>query len=214
MKLSYRLVFSPTNNKEEYTAKYTCWDNTLHVRFREYNKPEVISGFMNKLTFLLTYVVNKNVLYEVMTIEDIKENNFKKVWKKYSEFIYKSNSLEALNKIIGAKLKDFSGITISKNYRKSGYSDCMLQFGSISNHICPVDENGRGSLALFAKTLFNLQYSDYLTMCQLQTFLFDDRYVIEIVEEDDNILEVNSKYINKVENRNNKKAFDELDLWN
>ena len=56
-KLSYSLVYTPDTATSELTNP-VCSDKRIHIRFRDFNKPQMISGFERKLTYLMTALMN------------------------------------------------------------------------------------------------------------------------------------------------------------
>lgn len=221
-KLSYRLIFSPNEAQKPVYAKYTCWDNKLHIRYRDFDRPEVISGFMDKLTYLITYVTNKKVLYETLNEADRDSHDFKAFWNKYVAKVYESNDFKTLVRAVKVSVPECEGIELSKNYRKNAYGEALLQFGSLKVGTYPADENDRGSLEDILREIFHFAYAgkdvntyQFFTACELQQFLFDDRYTIELYEVDEvtSANKANQKYINKIDFKEEKKSFNELDLW-
>ena len=59
--LTCSVLYTPSKNDlaiDSDNLKYLCRDNKIHIRFRDYNKKQVIRGFESKLTYLLTYLMN------------------------------------------------------------------------------------------------------------------------------------------------------------
>lgn len=176
-KLTYKLVYTP--NKESFYSvcesniNFLCADNKIHIRLRDYDKEEVISGFIGKLTYLVTYLVNY--------VEGANKDRFASdddllAWAT-------SNINEYLGKLIRMDLHDdsFKGLKISKNFRRiKNYS----KLGSIANGLCPYS-HGQCSLSSFIETM----------RISLYDFLFNDAYEVVIVKSKDK--RVYQKYVNK-----------------
>lgn len=138
--LTYKLIYTPSRDGgvgvEETNINFLCTDKRLHIRLREYTEEEVISGFIAKLTYLITYLVNytNNTEESEVFINSIIENAFHQ--------------------------SDFKGVKIYpcyrrlKNYSKKGY---------IPNTVCPVHISGNNycSLDYFLET-FRLNLHEYL----------------------------------------------------
>lgn len=116
-------VFNPNLN-------YACGDNKLHIRFRDYTKPQVISGFINKLTFVLTYLFNTE--YRT-TMEDSSITDFKEYWEKHL----------GLFKVLLAQKYNLSLETFEfkPNYTVKKYNVPKRQFGSIMTRSDYLGEN-------------------------------------------------------------------------
>ena len=77
--LSCILCYTPNKAKVIENVKYTCSDNKIHIRFKDFNSPQTIKGFEAKLTYLISYLVNYCYLPTVLedpVNEDILLKNF------------------------------------------------------------------------------------------------------------------------------------------
>lgn len=102
---------------------YVCCDDFIHVRLKNYTKPQIISGFVNKLSFVLTYLFNKKY---TVTINDSKITDFKTYWD-----IHSRKFIEFLNTTY--PFFDTTNIKISKAYAPSvKMTNPTEQFGNIN----------------------------------------------------------------------------------
>jgi hypothetical protein len=143
---TYYLVYQP-NLKEHSKPNIICKDNTIHIRLKNYVRPEVISGTINKLTYLLCYLLN--YCYLPTTLLD----------KSDIEAIF--NGFLKSEDVISIKTKLCYSITLTKVYSRK-YN---MPFGLLQPNICPVKANNNGeskcSLNCFLDT-FNVTLDDYL----------------------------------------------------
>lgn len=167
--LTYKLIYTPSNESyyllEESDINFVCSDGKIHIRLRDYgDKEEVISGFINKLTYLVTYLVN----YMVNSNPE-RYNSTDKLLESSTEIINNS-----IGRFIGLTIHNdnYKGIKISKNYRKVKHYDIL---GGIPTELCPYS-NGKDkcSIDLFLRT-FGINLHDYL---------FNDAYEVVICKND------------------------------
>ena len=169
MSLTYSVTYTPSNDNglgaDERDINYLCVDGKVHVRLRDYDKPELIQGFIGKLTFLLTYLVNS----VSTTANDEKPEDFIKTF---------CNCNEDFDKIVGmikSSLHEpkFKGISIAKTYRKKDKGPRASYYGNMPKGVCPlVDGYKYGDLHYFL---------DNLNM-NLYSYLFNDGISIQIHE--------------------------------
>ena len=62
--LTYSILYTP-EERENPGINYVCSDNKIHVRFRDFNSPQVIKGFEKKLTYLMAYLMNYSFTSEL-----------------------------------------------------------------------------------------------------------------------------------------------------
>lgn len=193
-KLTYSIYYTPSYDlKEHNDINYICSDNKIHIRFRDYNKEEIISGFEKKLTYLLTYLMNYSYLPKTVGNYDTKVL--------MDNFLKTDDVLEILNSIstyISAKV--FKGFKLKANYKRS---EC-LPFGCIDQDCFPLNCNDNiyetGSLKDFLEKL----------KINLTEYLFNDSYMIIIRENKGKT--VNNKFINKQNKKLEKLRDSKLDL--
>ena len=61
MALTCSILYTPSVSRIKTNIdnlKYICRDNKIHIRFKDYNKKQVIKGVEAKLTYLITYLMN------------------------------------------------------------------------------------------------------------------------------------------------------------
>lgn len=148
-------------------VKYTCVDNKIHIRLKDYKNKEIISGFENKLRYLLSYLLNCCYLPTVLnTIEE----------DKLLESFNKSSDMQNLTNMLKLNLIkfEFKGIKISKNYKRNR----CISFGDIDMNCFPltIEDNVIKTGSLF-EFLHNFGDIDLIK------YLFDDGYEVIIQEE-------------------------------
>jgi len=170
-KLVYNLVYTPSLDDglgaDERDINWLCSDNKIHIRLRDYNKPEVITGFINKLTYLVTYLVNSGC---TSSLESVRENP-----DAYLDTFCKNDSdfLRVVD-LVKSSLHEprYSGIKVTKVYRKKKVNK-PNSFGIISDGALPVEDNYKlGDLTYFVSSL----------RIPLHEFLFNDAYAIVLQE--------------------------------
>lgn len=135
MKMTYRIVYNPTaDDTIPATSKdipFVCSDNNIHIRLRDYDHEEVIHGFINKLTYIVTYLFQRAVITGELT-----DNIFEK-------FVNSDESLDGLvwwlKSIYISNGKTLKGLKISKNYRKIKVSH-STPLGSFLPGTCPLKD--------------------------------------------------------------------------
>ena len=194
--LTYSIYYTPDADATNEVVNYICFDNKVHVRFRDFNSEMLVIGFEKKLSYLLTYLMNYSYLPKVIGMYD--NSTLIDTFLKSSDVaaIYASIS----NNTCG---KTFKGIRLKPNYKKN---DCE-PFGKVDVRCFPtkiVDGVLQiGDLHTFLSTL----------KISLDEYLFNDSYVI-ILREDKKI-NINKKFINRQNKKQSKLAsdFDITQLW-
>lgn len=191
--LDFSLCYTPSI-KTDTSINYVCSDRKIHVRFRDYTKEQVISGFEKKLTYLITYLINfssTNKLFGICSTKIIIDN------------LSESEDIKTLyNCLKYEKQIDFKCFRFTPNYKKT---DCH-DFGELDLGAFPLnyDSNGvllEGSLNAF---LSNLKIS-------LLDYLFNDAYSIMIHKKINK--EVNKKFIDKENRKSVSSSTDFIKLW-
>ena len=197
VKKTFKVVVDPNIVVEE--CNPVCYDKTIHIRFANYDSSKTIAGIEDKLTYLLTYLFNKEFAYYYVDRDDIAANttDFKKLWEKYIKRFKESDSFKAVLNVVQTKYK-VKDILLAPMYLKNGYKNAWKQFGHLDDgaYISVRSENylnGSGSLQLFTDT-FKLSLKDLL--------LNDSVYfrVSEYTPKD-----VNKKFLNKERTKDAKK---------
>lgn len=206
MGLTCSLLYTPSQGEsymENNNLKYICKDNKIHIRFRDYNKKEIIKGVESKLTYLLTYLMNYWYLPQVIQKYDSN--------KLIEDFLNTS----VINKlIIQLRLflndSNFKGFKLKKNYKRKEFKN----FGELNLNCFPshnIKEHKKneiekiGSLDLFL---------EYFNLTDIITYLFDDSIRIIIHEEEkDKVTKFDRKQLRKYNKIDSKSKYKELDLW-
>lgn len=195
MNLTYGILYNPENAVNN-NINYICSDNKIHIRFRDYTKEQVITGFEQKLAYLMTYLANYSEFKNML--ERYTPDELTKCMLQSSDV---KNIFEAIRY---AKQINFKGFKLYQNYKKTATS---LPFGDVDSNAFPIRKDTYeiiklGSLEYFLKKL-KIGLIDYL---------FNDGYSVIIYRK--STKDVNKKFINK----ENKKSNFELDsdyvpLW-
>lgn len=165
-KLTYSVIYTPSlddgKRANEKGIDFLCIDDKVHIRLRDYDRPESIKGFINKLTFLLTYLANasNNSAAELNPDEHI------------SLFCDNSEDFRMIVNSLKRNLEPrFSGIKLTKAYRKKGRGPKAGPLGSMTVGTAPlIDGKLYGDLKYFLDSI----------RLSLDTYLFDDAYSIQI----------------------------------
>lgn len=194
--LTYSIYYTPSHDVEDAVINYICFDNKVHVRFRDFNSEMLIIGFEKKLSYLLTYLMNYSYLPKVIGMYD--ENTLINTFLKSSDIasIYSSISKNTCGKV-------FKGIKLKPNYRKS---ECK-PFGDVDFNCFPIKlVDGLAQVSDLQTFLSTLKVS-------LDEYLFNDSYVV-ILREDKKI-DINRKFINRQikKQSNSSNDFDITELW-
>ena len=193
--LTYSIIYSP-DLKTNTGVNYVCSDNKIHVRFRDFNKPQMISGFERKLTYLMTYLMNYSYVSDLF-----KSCNEKTLMN----ILLDSADVEKIfNAIKYDKQIDFKAFRLTLNYKRK---DELVAFGKLEQSAFPLDydEFGNVKTASLETFLHKLKVG-------LLEYLFNDSYSILIHEKEET--DVNVKFINKElrKGRNNAHS-DYIELW-
>jgi hypothetical protein len=149
MKMTYKIVYRPNaEDRIAATSKdidFLCVDNKLHIRLRDYDHEEVIHGFVNKLTYVVTYLFQRAVVSGELTT-----NIFEKFVNSDTSLKNLSSWLETVYEYNG---KSFKGLKISENYRKIKKS-VATPLGSFMTGTCPLKDGiTYGDIDFFASSL-------------------------------------------------------------
>lgn len=179
---------------------FICSDNRVHVRFRDFDSPCVIAGFEQKLTYLLTYLMNYSYMRTTLILysEDELIDGF-----------LKSSDVAEINSCIRTESCNmkYKGIKLRKKYSKVK-NDSYKAFGSVNLACFPIHTEESmiktGNLEVFLSA-FKISLRDYL---------FNDNYIVII--DDIKTSEINKKFINKMNKKDyiaSREFLDVVELW-
>ena len=192
--LTYSIIYTPdlTTNAG---VNYVCSDNKIHIRFRDFNKPQVISGFERKLTYLMTYLMNYSFVSELFDHCNEKTLINALLDSKDVQRIY--------NAIKYDKQIDFKSFRLTSNYKRK---EELVIFGKVEESAFPLmyDEFGLKKIADLDTFLNKFKIG-------LLEYLFNDSYSIILHEKDET--DVNVKFINKELRKNRVAQSDFVELW-
>ena len=177
--LTYSIFYTPSWDPLSHNElNYVCSDNKIHIRFRDFDNEQVISGFERKLTYLLTYLMNYSYLPSIIGKYDDKT-----LIKNFSKSLDVLQVTHAIDLYISDRKS--KGIKLKVNYKKSK----CLPFGSVNKDCFPLNMKDDvievGSLKAFLNKL----------KINLDEYLFNDSYIIILRE--NKRKDVNNKFINK-----------------
>lgn len=199
--LDYKLVYTP--RLETYDSVFDrdvnlfCKDNKIHIRLRDYDSEEVISGFINKLTFLVTYLINCQWKLNIVAADSDQAI--------IDCFVERSKEAKTLIETIrDASNNASAGLHVLPNYRKiSKYS----KLGSININYKDILQVTDGVV-----TSGSLDFILNKLRVSLTTFLLDDAYELVITKKEPTV-NLYSKYSNKTSKQKETKSEDLVSLW-
>ena len=169
MALVYKVVYTPNKDTKQNvldsSVNFLCSDDKLHIRLRDYDHEEVISGFVNKLTYVITYLIQNYVAGNKSDEEVI--DSFVKNDAAFCEI-----SLW-LNEEFTSRGVNYKGIKLSKSYRKVKKNSKSL--GSFKEGTCYLE--GGCKFASFENFALSLG------IVNLGTFLLNDAIDLVIVKD-------------------------------
>lgn len=202
MALTCSILYTPSVSQIKTNIdnlKYICRDNKIHIRFKDYNKKQVIKGVEAKLTYLITYLMNYWYLPQV-----IQSYDSTKLIKNFLETKLMKEMILKLRLFLNSDT--LKGFKLSKNYKRGESKD----FGDISlscfpSHNKKEDIEKIGGLSLFL---------DYFNIPDFITYIFDDGIILIIHEEiKEDITKFDRKILKKWNKVNVDSKYKELDLW-
>lgn len=185
----------PQNN-----LNFICSDNKVHIRFRDFDSPCVIAGFEQKLTYLISYLMNYSFTKSTLYMYDHNQ---------LIEGFLKSKDVAEINACIRAESCNtkYKGIKLRKKYCKV-HDDSYSAFGNVNLACFPIHTEESivktGDLNFFLSA-FRISLRDYL---------FNDNYIIIIDEIKTS--EINKKFINKMTKKaeiTSRQNMDVVELW-
>lgn len=129
-----RKDISPQNNYDP-----TCFDKNIHIRLRNYKEDDVISGLEDKLSFVLSYFIQKFIKsfpsYSIdFNIKDDSEATKNYIFSKYiNEFKQSDIYREIVSQL--QTVIDFKDIVIKPLYSKKFTTTKVSQFGNLTEVI-------------------------------------------------------------------------------
>ena len=193
---NFKVVYT-VNDPTEIKPKYTCIDNKIHVRLRQYKESEKISGFVNKLTFLLTFLIDRQVAgYSPDYIKDIWKSIESQGKEKAKQFfndtiirLQNTPEYHLIENTVSLNIIDCIGIEITPVYAKKVLVTLMAeQFGFIPE----------------IRHLTNMPYTNWLVgflesiHLNLEEYLFNDNFEIWLTDKSSNVAKATKKYRTKV----------------
>lgn len=194
-KFTYSICYMPSIKANE-DINYICFDNKIHVRFRDYNSEQVISGFEKKLSYLLTYLMNYSYLPKIVGKYDTE--------KLIKGFLNSSDITTIISTINIHCNTSIKGIKLKPNYNKKKE---YKAFGNLITNYFPLvlvdDIIETGNLDSFLSTI----------KLSLEEYLFNDKYLIVLNEF--KVQDINKKFTNRMNKKSNKILgnFDLEELW-
>ena len=192
--LTYSILYTPDQTTNP-GVNYVCSDKKIHVRFRDFNKEQVISGFEKKLTYLMSYLMNFSYITSLFDICDERT---------IMNALLDSKDVTRIYNCIKYDMQiDFKSFRLTPNYKKS---DCVA-FGAVEQTAFPLlyDEFGAPKQGDIETFLNKLKVS-------LLEYLFNDSYSIILHEKSED--NVNEKFVNKELRKEDRVAnTDYIQLW-
>lgn len=161
---------------------YICSDNKIHIRFRDFDKEQVVGGFERKLAYLFGYLMNYSYLPSIIGKYDNET-----ILKNFLKTIDVQRILSTISIYSGSS--KFKGVKLTVNYKKSKCSP----FGSVDANCFPLAKNNELLEIGDLKTFLSMLKID------LVEYLFNDSYFIILRENKEK--PVNNKFINKQEKK-------------
>lgn len=129
-----RKDISPQNNYDP-----TCFDKNIHIRLRNYKADDVISGLEDKLSFVLSYFIQKFIKsfpsYSIdFNIKDDSEATKNYIFSKYINEFKQSNIYREIVSQLQTVI-DFKDIVIKPLYSKKFTTTKVSQFGNLTEVI-------------------------------------------------------------------------------
>ena len=173
---------------EDVIVNYLCKDNYMHIRLKEFgNQKAVITGLEQKLTFLVTYLIN-SVCYNYVDKDLIRQaedkSSFKDIWNIcIGKFLISKEFRTILNEL-KSRYSECKGVKILPAYSKtSNYVDAFSAFGEVHNLTLNISQQPLD------------EFLEFLDI-SLDEYLFNE-HIYLVVDEEQEIK--NQKFIKKYE---------------
>lgn len=174
--LVYSIIKTPSNQiKNKNLNMYLYSDEKIHLKFNDFSKPQLISGFEQKCSYLITYLFNHVFKFKSIDHNDLLYPN-KDLWEKYSfKFLTEDESMFILKQTLMSNISNCKGFVLLKNHKNTKNDNFWNSFGNIPILVCPskitnYDQN-EYSLSIFLETF---------SVKSLAEYLFDDSIEIKI----------------------------------
>lgn len=199
-----RKDISPQNNYDP-----TCFDKNIHIRLRNYKEDDVISGLEDKLSFVLSYFIQKFIKsfpsYSIdFNIKDDSEATKNYIFSKYINEFKQSNIYREIVSQLQTVI-DFKDIVIKPLYSKKFTTTKVSQFGNLTEVI---GDNFLGNTLSEFISLFRCEsIKSFLNVNSLSLM------ITEYSEEDPNekYISKNTRKIEKELKKSN--GYHESKLW-
>ena len=117
----------------------TCFDKNIHIRLRNYKEDDIISGLEDKLSFVLSYFIQKFIKsfpsYSIdFNIKDDSEATKNYIFSKYINEFKQSNIYKEIVSQLQTVI-DFKDIVIKPLYSKKFTTTKVSQFGNLTEVI-------------------------------------------------------------------------------
>lgn len=192
-KYTCSILYNPETKTNYYNAKYVCSDGKIHIRFRDFDKPQLIEGFESKLTYLIAFI-----FYEGL-------------YSTKEEFL-KSNDIWLLNEYLKRGVEkynnyEYKGLLLLDNYSKK---EETIKFGSHDPDCFPnpIRKHSEDDDSYINKSKLNV-FTEELKISSIIDFLFNDGYKI-IIHRKKEIKD--NKFIRKQKKIQDKKS-NLIELW-
>lgn len=186
------------NESRDNDINFICSDNKVHVRFKDYKKAAVIAGFEQKLTYLITYLMNYSYLQSTLVSYDA---------DKLIKGFLLSDDVDTINACIrdASCSTKYRGLKLRKRVmldeeNKANYKP----FGDVKLECFPTffeNEIAKAGNLNFFLSSFRISLRDYL---------FNDNYIIII--DDIDTTGINKKFINKMIRKADAVSGNNLDI--
>lgn len=192
-KYTCSILYNPETKTNYYNAKYVCSDGKIHIRFKDFDKPQLIEGFEAKLAYLISFIFYEG---NYSTKEEFLESN--DIWL-LNEYL--KRGIEKYNNY------KYKGLFLLDNYSKK---DETVRFG-VHDSDCfpdPVRQNNENEGSYSSKNKLNV-FTEELKIGNIIDFLFNDSYKI-IIHRKREIKE--NKFVRKQKKLQDKQS-DLFELW-
>jgi len=192
-KYTCSILYNPETKTNYYNAKYVCADGKIHIRFRDFDKPQLIEGFEAKLAYLISFIF------------------YEGGYSSKEEFL-KSNDIWLLNEYLKRGIEkynnyEYKGLLLLDNYSKKAET---VTFG-IHNLDCfpnPIRQPYEDDNSYLEKSKLNV-FTEEFKIGNIIDFLFNDGYKI-IIHKRKEIKD--NKFIRKQRKIQDKKS-GLIELW-
>ena len=187
----------------------TCFDKNIHIRLRNYKEDDIISGLEDKLSFVLSYFIQKFIKsfpsYSIdFNIKDDSEATKNYIFSKYINEFKQSNIYKEIVSQLQTVI-DFKDIVIKPLYSKKFTTTKVSQFGNLTEVIG--DDFLGNNLSEFISLVRCESIKGFLNVNSLSLM------ITEYTEEDPNekYISKNTRKIEKELKKSN--GYHESKLW-